>query len=189
MHRLTRQLPTGSLSAFLGTAGLAALLAAVLTGCGAAGSGAASAPPASQSPVRPATNLAITYPIRSAMGSKARAARACPARARCTYASVGTAAEGAEIWMPLVHLHLTCSPAGGTYRDPAAACRALFDLTRLKRAHPQVCMCPMMPANAPWRVTGILNGARATLNLQACALCGLGSAGQHDANTLMPGAL
>jgi hypothetical protein len=166
--------------------GVAALLAAVLTGCGAAGSGAASVPPTSQHQT-PTTDLAVSYPIRSAMGSKAEATHACPAEARCTFDSVGTSGAGAEIWLPIAHLHLTCSPAGGTYRDPAAACRALFDLQRLRRAHPQVCMCPMMPGNAEWRLRGKLNGAETTLNLSACALCGLGSTGQRDANALMPG--
>ncbi len=188
MHRLTRLLATGSRSAIpIGALGVAALLAAVLTGCGAAGSGATSTPSTHHNHA-PTTNLAVTYPIRSGMGSKAKAAGACPAGARCTFAAVGTSGEGAEIWMPVVHLHLTCSPAGGTYHDPAAACRALFDLRHRMKAHPQICMCPMMPANAPWRLRGTLDGAETTLNLSACALCGLGSAGAADANSLMPGA-
>jgi len=170
-----------------GALAVAALLAAVLTGCGAARSGAASAPPTTHHRA-PATNLAVTYPIRSAMGSKSKAAAACPTGASCTLTSVGTTGTGAKIWMPVAHMHLACTPAGGTYRDPGAACRALRDLQRLRHAHPQVCMCPMMPGNAEWRLYGTVDGTEMNLNLGACALCGLGSAGIRDATTLMPGA-
>lgn len=168
---------------------LAALLAAVLTGCGAAPSGGASVssighPP----PTTPTTRLAISYPIRTGMGSHAHAVRACPAGATCSYTPIGTTSQGSQIFVPVVHLRLTCSPAGGTYRDPAAACRALFDLRHRMRIHHQVCMCPMILSNARSLIRGTLDGTDTTLDLEACALCGLGSAAAADANTLMPGA-
>jgi hypothetical protein len=166
--------------------GFAALLAAVLTGCGAAGSGATSSPPPTSNPM-PRASVSIVYPIQTGIGSKDHASHACPAGAACTYASVGTSAEGAETFEPVVHWHLTCSPAGGTYHDPVAACRALADLRHRIKIRHQICMCPMILTRAPSKISGTVDGTPVMLGLSACALCGLGHAAEEDAKTLMPG--
>jgi hypothetical protein len=170
----------------LTTTGFAALLAAVLTGCGAAGSGAASTPPTTHP--APAADVAITYPISTAMGSRSHATQSCPAGAACTYASIGTTPKGAEIWEPVAHFHLTCSPAGGTYHDPVAACRALLDLQHRMKVRHQICMCPMiLTRGAQPRAQGIVDGKPLVLDLSPCSFCGLGKPASADGSVLMPG--
>ena len=174
----------------LTTTGFAALLAAVLTGCGAAGSGAASSPPTTEHSV-PATgtgtDMAISYPVHAGTGSRSHASQSCPAGASCTYTAVGSTPKGAEVWEPVAEYHLTCSPAAGTYPDPAAACRALLDLQRRMAARHPICMCPMIVTGLPQpHVQGVVDGKPLTLK-GACSFCGLGKQGAADASVLMPG--
>jgi hypothetical protein len=81
---------------------------------------------------------------------------------------------------------LTCSPDGGDYDHPAAACRALTDLvTKLSKNHP-TCACPLEPLGyLPPRAIGIYQGKRRTIPLDGCSLCGAGEV-LSDAALLMP---
>jgi hypothetical protein len=82
---------------------------------------------------------------------------------------------------------LTCSPDGGDYDDPAAACRALTDVVaKLDAPGRALCMCPLMPRPAD-KAVGIYRGKRRTITLDGCSLCGLQGIGA-DIALLMPGA-
>jgi hypothetical protein len=85
----------------------------------------------------------------------------------------------------LVSRHLTCSPDGGDYTDPAAACRALTHIVaKLKAPGRAVCLCPLMvPPLA--KAVGSYRGKRRTIPLDGCALCGLRGIGA-DISLLMP---
>jgi len=85
-------------------------------------------------------------------------------------------------------LRLTCSPAGGDYANPAAACRALADIVtkqRRRQSEPGfVCRC-VNSIQAP-RAIGYYDGRRRTIRLDACSLCGMQGIGA-DLAVLVPG--
>ncbi len=86
---------------------------------------------------------------------------------------------------------LTCSPTGGDYDNPAAACRALADIvTKLRQRESQpgpaiMCDC-LMIRDAP-KAVGYYDGKRRTIRLDACSLCNLQGIGA-DLAVLLPGA-
>jgi hypothetical protein len=115
---------------------------------------------------------------------------ACPRGARpglhC-YAIPPTLSRGPrpDPWIILQQRELLCSPARGGYADPAAACRALADYVhRSKHANGTVCSCP--PELWPDAATGTFQGRHLTLDLSACATCGLSSAAIADRDALTP---
>jgi hypothetical protein len=90
-----------------------------------------------------------------------------------------------DAWVIVQQRELQCSPARGGYADPAAACRALTDYLRLSRtANGAACSCP--PELWPDAATGTIRGRRVTLDLSACATCGLGPAAFTDRDALTP---
>jgi hypothetical protein len=110
-------------------------------------------------------------------------ARRCPTGARCTLPIPGVPDHY------LVKRHLTCSPDGGDYDDPAVACRALADLATMLDADPtasHVCWCPYIPEPRA-KAVGVYHGKRRTIPLDGCSLCGLPGIGD-DLKLLMPGA-
>ncbi len=86
---------------------------------------------------------------------------------------------------------LQCSPTGGDYENPAAACRALTDIvTKQRQLQSQtgpvvVCRCAIS-RDAP-KAVGYYDGKRRTILLDACSLCGL-SGINADLAVLLPGA-
>jgi hypothetical protein len=83
-------------------------------------------------------------------------------------------------------LRLTCSPAGGDYDNPAAACRALADIvTKRLHQHPAVMCSCLLIKRAP-RAVGYYDGRRRTIRLDACSLCGIQGIGA-DLAVLLPG--
>jgi hypothetical protein len=116
----------------------------------------------------PRTNLLITY-----------TAPTCPPGARCAFV------PGSPKYY-LQSRRLTCSPDGGDYDHPAAACRALSDVVTKLGAKRSVCSC--FPAVPPAKAVGYYNGKRRTIPLDACSLCGLPGTGA-DTTLLLPGAL
>jgi hypothetical protein len=100
----------------------------------------------------------------------------CPPSAHCL-----TTQEGFHI----VSRQLLCSPDGGDYDDPAAACRALTDLvTKLHEPGRAVCACPLMIRPLA-KAVGFYHGKRRTIPLDGCSLCGLRGIG-GDLKLLMP---
>jgi hypothetical protein len=107
--------------------------------------------------VPPMVDLTITYLVPT-----------CPAGVKCVAASTTQ-----DYY--IVSRHLTCSPDGGDYDDPAAACRALGEIVAKHDADPTasfVCACPLLPHPLA-KAVGIYHGKRRTIRLDACSLCGL----------------
>jgi hypothetical protein len=86
---------------------------------------------------------------------------------------------------------LKCSPTGGDYDNPAAACRALADIVTKQRLQQSqtgpvvICRCAIS-REAP-KAVGYYDGRRRTIRLDACSLCGL-SGINADLAVLLPGA-
>jgi hypothetical protein len=83
-----------------------------------------------------------------------------------------------------VSRHLTCSPDGGDYDDPAAACRALTDIVKKRGKHPRICVCIPSELPAPEAV-GVYRGKRQVISLNGCSLCGVQGVGA-DLKLLLP---
>jgi hypothetical protein len=143
------------------------------------------APSVAQSPpMRAATSLTVTYPVSGVVAERSRLP-GCPALAACHDVRLPRS------WVRVAVRRFTCSPATGDYLNAAAACAALSDLERRRKtALLGTCSCPGMVAGYPWaRATGRYDGRRVRIALDACSLCGLGSAAiaaHRDAVVLMP---
>ena len=85
---------------------------------------------------------------------------------------------------------LRCSPTGGDYDSPAAACRALTDIVnKERRQHSQtgpviICRC-VTGRDAP-KAVGYYDGKRRTIRLDTCSLCNLPGVAA-DLAVLLPG--
>jgi hypothetical protein len=146
------------------------------------------------SPTPPAT-VRVIYPLgNQASRFRSDALDRCPPGAACSIVqllgfvkqSVGLS-DG--LWQRQVTETLECAPAHGTYADPEATCRALFDLThRMAKNRITACSCPLGTAIAAIqpRVVGVINGRRTVLHLDACTVCSLGPEAARDAQVLMP---
>jgi hypothetical protein len=120
----------------------------------------------------PRTNLLITYAVPT-----------CPPGARC----VLTSPAGQDDYY-IMSRRLTCSPDGGDYDDPTAACRALADLVTKLDANPTpAVVCDCFALHNPPKAVGIHNGERRTIPLDGCSLCGLQGIG-GDLKLLLPNA-
>jgi hypothetical protein len=168
----------------LGMAGLAVIAAGCL------GSAAPKTTPSTTTPTSPSVQAPATQVmIRSSVGGFTRSGGAvrtrCPARATCTPALVRGASPRA--WVLEVSRTLTCNPAGGGYRNPAAACRALRDFARrYARGSSSACACPLQ-IGIPGIAVGDLNGRAVKLPIDFCTACGLGSHAGADVRTLLAG--
>jgi hypothetical protein len=166
----------------LGMAGLAVVAAGCL------GSAAPKTTPSttistSTSVQAPATQVVIRYSIGSSARSAGAVGTRCPARAACKPALVRGASPRA--WVLAVSRTLTCNPAGGGYRDPAAACLALRDFARrYARGSPGACPCPLQ-IGIPGTAIGDLDGRAVKLPVDFCTACGLGGHAGADVRTLL----
>src|SRR5439155_15314921 len=86
-------------------------------------------------------------------------------------------------WVRIAVRHLTCSPSGGDYPDPKAACAALDDLNRRLGITPTTrCSCPGLPfGTRSARASGRYHGHRIKLALDFCSLCSFDTEAAHDA--------
>ncbi|HEY3765751.1 MAG TPA: hypothetical protein VGL44_11395 [Gaiellales bacterium] len=81
---------------------------------------------------------------------------------------------------------LTCDPAGGSYSDPAAACRALRDFARrYHRGSGVACACAL-ELGTPATAVGDIAHVETTLPIDSCTACGLGRHAGRDVQTLTP---
>ena len=65
------------------------------------------------------------------------------------------------------HRVLRCNPDGGSYANPAAACRALLAVRQPFAPLPQGIMCPMiMASDKTATITGTFNGTRVHVTWQ-----------------------
>jgi hypothetical protein len=176
------------------------LLPVIVAGCLGRGSGHASSNGASAGglpltesspPVHiPLTDLRVSYPVGDIAMVRSHLA-SCPSGATCRDVRLRTSCESvapcpARPWFRVAHRRLTCSPSGGDYSDPKAACAALGDLDQLRLGNAASCYCAFVPRYEPPRATGNYNGHRLILPLDPCSLCGLGAQAAHDAAVLMP---
>ncbi|HET7171704.1 MAG TPA: SSI family serine proteinase inhibitor [Gaiellales bacterium] len=188
------------------------ILLLVATAAASAGClGGSSAPHRRHSPA-PRTELEITYlaTVRRECPAGVRCFSMplrrvrCPAGSRCVPPAAGArlvrcpAAPMAGVhcyalrvervhgpWVILQQRDLSCSPAAGGYADAAAACRALADyLSRMRSLSGRMCMCPIQL----WQslAEGTFDGRPVTVDVSACATCGLGHAAIADRVALTP---
>jgi hypothetical protein len=159
----------------IAAAGLALLAAACFGGSGTA----RSSPPASAQ-TRVVIRESIGLPVRRPTQITAR----CPALARCR--PQRTPGVRPREWALVAARTLACDPDRGGFRRPAAACRALRDLTRLE-AHPTgiACSCPIMLVPPPV-IVGRVDGKKVSFAIDGCSLCGLPRHAAADASVLLP---
>jgi hypothetical protein len=112
-------------------------------------------------------DLTITYNVPT-----------CPPGAKCL------TAPGQSYY--IVSRHLTCSPDGGDYDDPATACHALADLvTKLDAKPTPAVICGCLALRNPPKAIGIYQGDQRTIPLDGCSLCGFSGIGA-DISLLTP---
>ncbi len=167
-------------------ASLTMLVVVVLlaAGCFAGGSrdgGVSSSPSESASVIRRA-DTAVTLWMPVGLPARNRsdvASMTCPSAAHCMIAQiVGTTPN---TWVLVAKRHLTCSPSGGGYSDPQAACRALTDF--LKPWPHTVCFCPAL-AQPPFEIIGRYRGRERQISFDRCRLCGAPGHIQSDFSVL-----
>jgi hypothetical protein len=134
-------------------------------------------------PARPQTRVVI----RASIGLPARRPDAitarCPALARCRPQRIPNMRP--REWVLEAVRTLTCDPDRGGYRRPAAACRALGDLTRLEaRPTGVACSCPLMLVPPPF-IVGRVDGKHVSFTIDGCSLCGLPAHAGADARVLL----
>jgi hypothetical protein len=169
------------------------LLAVIAAGCfggGHASHGAHENSP----PVQIAfTSLSISYPVGRIVTHRPHLV-SCPTGATCRDVHLprvcGDEAAYCQTrpWARVAVRRLICSPVGGDYTDPKAACLALDDLERrVKTGPPIICSCPPEPDGYQRaKATGRYHGHRIKLALDFCSLCSFGTGAAHDAAVLMP---
>jgi hypothetical protein len=157
------------------------VLAAFAAGC-LGGSGTARSTRSAR-PARPQTRVVIHASIGLPARRPAAVTARCPALARCRTQRV-TNMRPREWALEAVRT-LTCDPDRGGYRRPAAACRALRDLTRLE-ARPTgiACACPIVLV-PPSYIVGRVDGKDVSFTIDGCSLCGLPAPAGADARVLL----
>ena len=145
----------------------------------------------------PATDMVISYPLGSPVRNESDLPD-CLTGATCTVLQLPHSCPKGAVckavraririgWVKVVRRHLTCSPAGGGYPDPAAACAALGDLVeRLETGGPLQPICDCAYTWPPAQAKGRYQSRHRTIGLDGCSLCGLGTAAAHVASVLMP---
>jgi subtilisin inhibitor-like len=131
--------------------------------------------------------MTIVYPIGEPLSRRANVTTDCPAGARCSTVRLNVQVSNGvrPRWARRVEQRLTCEPAGGTYSDPAAACRALMDLRKLMRNR-AACLCALSSPNIRPRAVGTIRGRRVQIDLDGCTLCGVGGNALQEVRVLMP---
>jgi hypothetical protein len=164
--------PNAGLTRLTGMRRLAAivLIALASSGCIVSTSSTGTVITSGALPGPPATDVYISYSVPT-----------CPPGASCVVAS-------RDQKYYIVSRHLTCSPDGGDYTDPAAVCRALADVvTKLgKKNWSCGCLTQKVGSVDP-RAMGFYKGKRRTILLDGCSLCNLRGIGA-DLKLLMPDA-
>jgi hypothetical protein len=131
----------------------------------------------------PATRMTVTYAVSRPFRSRQRVPATCVPGARCFIEKWGGVSN--RTWERMARRTLTCSPAGGTYADPAKACAALANFYRLSHKRHAVCACPLsFLIGAVAR--GVYADHRATISLDFCSACGLGASAIRDIHVLTP---
>ncbi len=164
------------IAATLGLVGLTVLASSCLGSAAPAGStGRDTGGPSPLATAPSGTRVVVRYVVSQ---------RPCPAPARCR--AVRIRGDRPRRWMLVASRTLTCSPDGGDYLHPAAACRALRDLIRLEARGPAIaCACPLELSPPPVAV-GWVDRRRVRIALGGCAACGLGRSASADMRVLMP---
>jgi hypothetical protein len=145
-----------------------ALVALATTGCFGSSSDRAPSSDSDLAAPWPKTMMTISYTVDT-----------CPPGVHSMVLPVGNS-------RPQALRELTCSPYGGDYTDPAAACRALADVVKQLAAKDYVCGCAINPPHALAKAVGIYCGKRRTIPLDGCSLCNLRLGA--DIEVLLPGA-
>jgi hypothetical protein len=168
------------------------LLPVILAGCLGGGSGHAASGRTNSGPTsthNPLTVLRVSYPVGRFVLQRSQLA-SCPSDATCHDAHIACLPTGCPAsprpWIRVAVRRLTCSPSGGDYPDPGAACAALDDLEHRLGTQPAViCDCLQIAGRSPQAV-GRYKGYGVKIALDGCSLCGLGTQAAQDAAVLMP---
>jgi hypothetical protein len=167
----------------------------IAAGClgGSSGHATSSAmsPPGDLAP-GPATSLSISYPVGNDATRRSKLAP-CPTAAchdvQVKHCASGGSCELLRTWIRVVDRRLICSPSGGEYSDPKAACAALDDLERRLGSNP-VSVCRSLAESSGYptaKARGRYHDQLVKLALGADFLCGFGAQAASDAAMLMPG--
>lgn len=123
---------------------------------------------------------AIGQPAGSRLGAADQAQTICPGDATCKVMKIPGVSP--THWSAMAQRRLTCSPAGGDYRDPQAACRALADFLKPRAPH-AVCLCPL-DIRPDYTIVGRYRGRSLHHRFDGCSLCGGPQQLQDDFNAL-----
>ncbi len=137
-------------------------------------------------PAPPATRVVVRYTTGAFARTRVRVRTPCPARARCRVVRIAHASP--RLWVLDVTRVLTCDPAGGSYSNPIAACRALRDFAR--RYHHgggNACACAFQLVGTAATAVGDIAHVETTLPIDSCTACGLGPHAGRDVQILTPG--
>jgi hypothetical protein len=129
----------------------------------------------------PADSVLVTVPIGLPARSRHEVHAVCPQTATCRIVRVPNIRP--TYWAAVVSRRLTCSPDGGDYADPVAACRAL-DLLILPPQSSVVCGCPIAfrPAST---IVGRVRGHAFRREYGVCDMCGAAPPLRDALNTLL----
>ncbi len=164
------------------------LLVVASAGCFGSGKTEGTAPSSSK-PKRASTDVVVIYQLGALRSRRSAVGSACPEGALCQTIPVtqGTSKGPQRRWLRRVEQHLTCSPDSGTYRDPGAACQALFDLLDKTRHIVTVCGCPAVAdGTLQPRAKVRIRDRQRIVPLDFCSLCGLPAGASQDVKVLMP---
>jgi hypothetical protein len=154
------------------------LLAVVVAGCfgGSSNRGTSDQGRASQA----STSVLISGAIGLPGSSRSKAHAECPSDATCKVITVPGVSP--TYWSSIAQRRLTCSPAGGDYRDPQAACRALADFLKPRAPH-AICMCAL-DIRPDYSIVGRYRGQSLHHRFDGCSLCGAPQELQDDFKVL-----
>jgi hypothetical protein len=141
----------------------------------------------------PTTSLRISYQVGGIVAHRSHLV-SCPTGATCRDIHLPRVCESVAAycqhrpWVRVAVRQLTCSPSGGDYTEPKAACMALDDLERRVKTSPAtVCECPPeQDGHQSAKAKGRYQGHRFRLALDFCSLCGLGTQAAQDIAVLIP---
>lgn len=163
------------------------LLALAVTGCfGGSSNGGSSdqqrsvSQGVSQASTSVLISAAIGEPAGSRRGARDQARAICPGEATCIVVKVPGVSP--THWSAMAQRHLTCSPAGGDYRDSQAACRALDDFLKPGPPAP-ACLCPL-DIRPDYTIVGRYRGRSLHRRFDGCSLCGAPQQMQDDFKVL-----
>jgi hypothetical protein len=157
------------------------LLAFAAAGCFGGSSNGGSSVQVQGSVVQASTSVVISGGIGQPARSRDQAHAVCPSDATCKVVKVRGVSP--TNWSAIAQRHLTCSPAGGDYRDPRAACRALADFLKPRAPNTVVCMCPLEIRPA-YTIVGRYQDKPLHRRFDSCSMCGAPQQMQDAFNVL-----